>query len=72
MELFHTCLFTIRRFIEFHGGGTRPKDMAAGQIRACLSHLAVVGRAAASTQNVALRAVLFLYREVRHLDPRHY
>jgi integrase len=36
-----TYLPVIRRFIEFHGGRTHPKDMGAAEIRAYLSHLAV-------------------------------
>ena len=53
----------IRRYILFHGK-RHPRDMGADEIRQFLSHLAVEGRVAASTQNVALCALLFLYREV--------
>jgi hypothetical protein len=49
-------------------GGERPKDIGAGEIRASLSHPAVVGRVGASIQNVAFSAPLFLYREVLHLE----
>ncbi len=57
----------VRRFIHFHG--TRhPKDMGAGEINTFLSHLAVAGHVAASTQNQALAAILFLYRDVLKLD----
>jgi integron integrase len=52
-----------RRFILFHNK-RHPKDMGAEEIRAFLTHLAVNGRVAASTQNVALNALLFLYRHV--------
>jgi hypothetical protein len=38
--------------------------MGAEEIRACLTHLAINCRVAASTQNVALNALLFLYRHV--------
>jgi hypothetical protein len=38
--------------------------MGAPEIRAFLIHLAVQGQVAASTQNVALQALLFLYRDV--------
>lgn len=41
--------------------------MGAGEIRAYLSHLAVVGRVPVPTQNVAFNALLFLYRQVPHL-----
>ncbi|OQA19254.1 MAG: Tyrosine recombinase XerD [Chloroflexi bacterium ADurb.Bin360] len=53
----------IRRFILFHGK-RHPKDMGGAEIEAFLTHLAVEGHVAASTQNQALSALLFLYREV--------
>ena len=52
-----------RRFIMFHGK-RHPKDMGAGEIRAFLSYLATHEHVAASTQNSALNALLFLYRSV--------
>ena len=42
--------------------------MGADQIRGFLSHLAVEGKVAASTQNQALCALLFLYRDVLQVD----
>jgi len=53
----------IRRYILFHGK-RHPKDMGAPEIEAFLTHLAVDGNVAASTQNQALCALEFLYREV--------
>lgn len=53
----------IRRFILFHGK-RHPDEMGAFEIVAFLSDLAVRGRVSASTQNQALAALLFLYREV--------
>ncbi|NJR51390.1 MAG: integron integrase [Leptolyngbyaceae cyanobacterium CSU_1_3] len=53
----------IRRFILFHNK-RHPKDMGAAEIEAFLTHLAVQQRVAASTQNQAFSALLFLYREV--------
>jgi integron integrase len=53
----------IKRFILFHGK-RHPKDMGAGEVEAFLSHLAVEGNVSASTQNQALSALLFLYREI--------
>jgi len=53
----------IRRFILFHDK-RHPKEMGATEIEAFLTHLAVEGSVAASTQNQALSALLFLYREV--------
>ena len=38
--------------------------MGVAELEAFLTHLAVEGRVAASTQNQALSALLFLYREV--------
>ena len=52
-----------RRFILFHHK-RHPKEMGAEEIRAFLTHLAVHDRVAASTHNVALHALLFLYRHV--------
>lgn len=57
----------IRRFILYHQK-RHPKQMGAEEIRQYLSHLANVGNVAASTQNVALSALLFLYREVLRID----
>jgi hypothetical protein len=53
----------IRRFILFHGK-RHPTDMGAPEVEAFLTHLAVAGKVAASTQNQALNALVFLYREV--------
>ena len=53
----------IKRFILFHGK-KHPREMNEHHIRDYLSHLAVERKVAASTQNVALAAILFLYRDV--------
>lgn len=53
----------IRRFI-LANGKRHPRDMGAVEVEQFLSHLAVQGQVAASTQNQALSALLFLYREV--------
>lgn len=53
----------IRRYIVFHGM-RHPTDLGAADISAFLTYLAVVQHVAASTQNQALSALLFLYREV--------
>ena len=55
----------IRRFILFHHK-RHPKDMGAEEVQAFLCHLAVHAQVAASTQNVTLNALLFLYRYVLH------
>jgi integrase len=53
----------IRRFILFHGV-RHPGEMGKKEVEAFLTHLAVEGNVAESTQNQALSALLFLYREV--------
>ena len=53
----------IRRYILFHNK-RHPTEMAEPEIQAFLTHLAVEGNVAASTQNQALSALLFLYRHV--------
>src|SRR6202035_1033249 len=53
----------IRRFILFHGK-RHPDEMGEEEISAFLSHLAVNKNVAASTQNQALSALLFLYHQV--------
>ncbi len=53
----------IRRYILFHDK-RHPKDMGGVEVEAFLTHLAVEGRVSASTQNQALNALLFLYRNV--------
>nr|MBA3715953.1 phage integrase N-terminal SAM-like domain-containing protein [Pyrinomonadaceae bacterium] len=55
----------IRRFILYHHK-RHPQEMGVDEIRQYLSHLAVDGQVAASTQNVALSALLFLYQQVLH------
>jgi integron integrase len=60
----------IRRYILYHDK-THPKDMSLPHIESYLTHLAVDKNVAASTQNQALAAISFLYREVLkiELDP---
>jgi integron integrase len=53
----------IRRFILFHNK-RHPRDMAEAEVTQFLTHLARDGRVAASTQNQALSALLFLYKQV--------
>jgi integron integrase len=60
-------LFWVRRFILFHRK-RHPAEMAAPEVTAFLSSLAVEGRVAASTQNQALCALLFLYRYVLEVE----
>jgi site-specific recombinase XerD len=53
----------IKRFIRFHGV-RHPQEMGAEEVKAFLSHLATQMNVAASTQNQAFSALLFLYQEV--------
>ena len=53
----------IKKFILFHNK-RHPNDMGEAEISAFLSHLAVNRNVTASTQNQALSALLFLYKEV--------
>jgi integron integrase len=58
----------IRRYILFHHK-RHPKDMGREEIEAFLTYLAVDERVAASTQNQALNAILFLYNIVLERPP---
>jgi integron integrase len=53
----------IRRFI-LATGKRHPREMGASEVEGFLSTLAVEGQVAAGTQNQALSALLFLYKEV--------
>jgi integrase len=57
----------IKRYIYFHNV-RHPSEMGAPEVEAYLTHLAVKEHVVASTQNQALSALLFLYREVLHQD----
>jgi integron integrase len=57
----------IRRFILFNNK-RHPADMSAPEVSQYLSHLAVERRVSASTQNQALAAILFLYRQVLEIE----
>jgi len=53
----------IKRFILFHDK-RHPENMGKEDVEKFLTHLAVERHVAASTQNQALSAILFLYQEV--------
>jgi integron integrase len=57
----------IRRYILFHQK-RHPKEMGIAEIEAFLSHLAITENVAASTQNQALSALIFLYQEVLKIE----
>jgi integron integrase len=57
----------LRRFLRFHRL-RHPREMGSAEVNAFLTHLAVEGQVSASTQNQALSALLFLYRELLDRD----
>jgi integron integrase len=57
----------IRRFI-LANGRRHPREMGAAEVERFLTRLATESRVAAGTQNQALSALLFLYREVLGID----
>ena len=57
----------IRRFIHFHGK-RHPAEMDKADVEAFLSALAVEHDVSAATQNQALSALLFLYKEVLEIE----
>ena len=57
----------LRRFLRFHQR-RHPREMGSKEVNAFLTHLAVEGQVSASTQNQALSALLFLYRELLERD----
>jgi len=58
-----TYWFWIRWFIR-HNGVRHPETMGAAEVEAFLSWLATARNVAAATQNQALSALLFLYKEL--------
>lgn len=63
----NTYLEWIRRYVRFCGG-RHPRELGPMEITTFLTHLAVDLKVAASTQNVALQALLFLYRDVLQIE----
>ena len=57
----------IRWFI-LASGKRHPRDMGVAEVEGFLSSLAVEGKVAAGTQNQALSALLFLYKEVLSVE----
>lgn len=57
----------VKRFIRFHKY-RHPQDMGVAEVEAFLSDLAVRRDVAASTQNQALSAILFLYKQVLRIE----
>jgi len=57
----------LRRFLRFHQL-RHPREMGSAEVNAFLTHLAVEAQVSAPTQNQALSALLFLYRELLERD----
>lgn len=56
-----------RRFVLWHDK-RHPSEMGAAEVEAFLTHLAVERKLAAASQNQALNALVFLYREVLRVE----
>ena len=56
------------RLVRHFDSKIHPKDLSGEQLAGFLTQLATVGQVAASTQNQALNALMFLYREVLHQE----
>jgi integron integrase len=59
----NTYIAWIKQFIIFHGK-RHPTEMGAAEVEAFLTYLATERHVSSSTQNQALSAILFLYRDV--------
>ena len=57
----------ILQYIRFHNK-RHPKDMGKNEIESFLSFLAIKRNVSASTQNQALNAIVFLYKQVLNID----
>ena len=62
-----TYIYWVKKYILFHDV-RHPKEMGAEEIGAFLTYLAVEENVAATTQNQAMFALLFLYKEVLGVD----
>jgi integron integrase len=66
----------VKRFLQFHrragstsaGSWRHPRELGAAEVQSFLNDLALNQKVAVSTQNQALNALVFLYREVLHVD----
>ena len=58
----------IKRYLKFHEYRKHPTEMGAQEIESYLSHLATDEKVAAATQRQALNGIVFLYRDVLHVD----
>lgn len=63
-----TYIFWIKRYILFHNK-QHPAQLGTAGIKRFLSYLAVEKHVSASTQNQAFNALIFLYKDILHIDP---
>ena len=66
-----TYIYWMKKYIFFHNV-RHPKEMGANEVGAFLTHLAVNDNVAATTQNQAMFALLFLYKEVLGVDRQRF
>ncbi len=57
----------VREYILYHGK-RHPKEMREPEIKKFITHLVVERKVSASTQNQAISAILFLYRNILHIE----
>jgi integron integrase len=62
-----TYIEWVRQYILFHNK-RHPREMAVPEINQFITHLVVERKASASTQNQAISAILFLYRNVLEIE----
>lgn len=62
-----TYIQWVREYILYHNK-RHPKEMGALEIKQFITHLVVDRKASASTQNQVISAILFLYRNVLHIE----
>ena len=58
----------ILRYIRYFGIQRHPRTLGAKEVETFLSHLATSQKVSAATQRQALNAVIFLYKQVLHID----
>ena len=62
-----TYIHWVREYILFHNK-RHPREMDVPEINQFITHLVVERKASASTQNQAISAIIFLYRNVLHME----
>lgn len=60
-------LHWMRRYVKFHHR-KHPRELGPAEVETFLTHLAVEAKVSASTQNQALQALLFLYKQVLDIE----